>query len=34
MSLHNFCKKVVGFCYTHNALMFVSLSIEFFLIMC
>jgi hypothetical protein len=29
MSLHNLCKKIVGFFITHNALMFVSLSIEF-----
>jgi hypothetical protein len=29
MSLHNLCKTVVGFFnFTHNALMYVSLSIE------
>jgi len=29
MSLHNLCKKIVGFLnFTHNALMYVSLSIE------
>jgi hypothetical protein len=29
MSLHNLSKKIVGLkCFTHNALMYVSLSIE------